>query len=418
MLIKMTIPALHTWDILLLGLLAGLWLYQLYFYCRYMAGILRAARRERQSPCPEPQAWPGVSIIVCAKNEEDNLQRYLQALLAQRYKGEYEVIVVNDASEDGTQYVLDEYARMYPNLRLSFVPAEAWVRSSKKLAITLAAKAAKYDYLLLTDADCRPESSLWIESMMRGFLKVKRSRKQVEMMDFDVSPVEVVLGFGGYFEQKGAINRLIQYDTLFSAMRYMGMAASRHPYMGVGRCLAYRKRTFFDNKGFSGILNERAGEDTLFINRVATARNTQIVVSPDSVTWSLPKQSWRQWREQKYRHVAVLPRLKWTSKLLLGFEPLTRALLYLVATAAVVLSVTDLLGVTAILATPLIGALAFLLMVIRLIWQSAVMTRTAHHFGMRGFGLMTVKRYEMYLPLCTLMMLIRHAFRYKKEQKW
>lgn len=414
----MIIPAFNTLSIVLLSIVGAMWLYQLYFYFRYMAGVQRQARRERKSPTPDPQVWPGVSIIVCAKNEEDNLQRYLQALLEQHYKGPFEVIVVNDASQDGTQYVLDQYARMYPSLRLSFVPAEAWVRSSKKLAITLAAKAAKYDYLLLTDADCTPESDHWIESMIRGFIKVKRRGKQTEMIDVDASPIDIVLGFGGYFQHKGLLNHLIQYDTIFSGMQYLGMAASRHPYMGVGRCLAYRKRTFFGNNGFSGFLNERAGDDDLFINRVANRHNTQIVVDPATVTWSIPKQTWKQWFEQKYRHMSVSPRYTWSSKLRLGFEPLTRAILYLTILAAIVLSITDYVGLTALLSTSWIGVGALLLLLIRMIWQSAIITKAAHHFGLKGVGPAEATMWDIFFPLCNLFMLIRHAFRRKQEQKW
>ena len=323
----MTIHSLFSFSLLdwcLLGALVAVFVYQLYYYIRYMAGVQRRVRhqqkqrfrwnpkrQERQArkaleaaekaareaglelvqEKPENNEQPGVSVVVCAKNEGDNLQHYLTALLCQRYPT-FEVIVVNDASEDNTQFVLDHYQQLYSNLHLTFVPSDAMVRSSKKLALTLAAKAAKYDYLLLTDADCRPESPEWIAEMMKGFSKPE---------------TELVIGYGGYFQEHHAVNRRIQYDTIFNAMQYLGMAMSRHPYLGVGRNLAYKKETFFKNRGFAGLLSARAGDDDLFVNKVCNARNTEVVLTPMSYTWSIPKRTFREWRVQKARHLSVAP---------------------------------------------------------------------------------------------------------------
>jgi len=268
-----------------------------------------------------PSPFPPVSVIVCARNEADNLRHYLQALTCQKYP-EFEVIVVNDGSEDDTQLVLEQSAKLFHNLRLTFVPHDAWVRSSKKLALTLAAKAAKYDYLLLTDADCRPESPRWIEEMMRGFSNPE---------------TEVVLGYSGYFSENSFVNRLIQYDTVFSALTYLGHALSRHPYMGVGRNLAYKKETFFRHNGFAGTLSQRAGDDDLFVNKIANRHNTEVVLTPDSYTWSVPKRTFAEWRIQKYRHLSVAPSYRLSTRLRLTAEPLIRGLWYASFIALIVL---------------------------------------------------------------------------------
>ena len=132
---------------------------------------------------------PKVSVIVCARNEQTNLQDYLHTLLTQDYPC-YEVIVVNDSSEDDTQIILERYAQQCNNLYITFVPAGARVISSKKLALTIGVKAANYDSLLLTDADCRPQSRYWIQEMMQGFRDEQ---------------TEVVLGYGAYFA-KNSLN--------------------------------------------------------------------------------------------------------------------------------------------------------------------------------------------------------------------
>lgn len=142
----------NLWECVLALLLLVILIYELYFLLRY----LRAGAQV--TPLNEAAELPGVSVIVCARNEEENLQDYLHNLLTQDYP-QYEVIVVDDGSEDQTRMILEQYARQSTKLYHTFVPQGARVISSKKLALTIGIKAAHYDYILLTDADCRPESN-------------------------------------------------------------------------------------------------------------------------------------------------------------------------------------------------------------------------------------------------------------------
>ena len=194
----------NLWECLLAFLLLVVLIYELYFLLRY----LRAGAQV--TPLAEAAELPGVSVIVCARNEEENLQDYLHNLLTQDYL-QYEVIVVDDGSEDQTRMILEQYARQSTKLYHTFVPQGARVISSKKLALTIGIKAAHYDYILLTDADCRPESNTWIREMMGGFADAN---------------TEVVLGFSPYFEHDTLLSRLISYDTLWTGLLYMGMARS------------------------------------------------------------------------------------------------------------------------------------------------------------------------------------------------
>lgn len=308
---------LNILDYVLIGLLLLVTMYQLYFYLRYIGGILW---RKKSIQTEEPVSEPGVSVIVCARNEQQNLDDYLQALLTQDY-AEYEVIVVDDGSEDASSDVMESYVQQDKRLHRTFVPRDAHVGSTKKLGLTLAAKAAKYDYLLLTDADCRPESNQWIRQMMSGFRSPQTG---------------IVLGFGAYFPRKTALNRLIQFDTLFNGLHYLGAAATGRPYMGVGRNLSYRKDLFFNTGGFTKYMTCRSGDDDLFVNHVANRRNTAVVTTPESITWSIPKESLCEWLQQKRRHLSVSPRYTSVSKLRLGFEPLSRALFYALLVAVAV----------------------------------------------------------------------------------
>lgn len=379
-------------DYVLLSALVLVMGYQVYFYVRYMCAVSRWQQHNKHQEAESTEGCPGVSVIVCARNEEENLQNYLQTLLAQDYP-KFEVIVVNDGSEDKTQEVLERYALVSSNLYVTFVPRDAHVISTKKLALTIGAKAAHYDYLLLTDADCRPESRQWIREMVNGFAP----RKGHE--------TEIVLGYGAYFEEDTLLNSLLNYDTLFNGMQYLGMAAAGHPYMGVGRNLAYRRSTFFEHSGFRGLLAERAGDDDLFVNKIATRHNTSIVCSRESLTWSVPKHTWQEWIHQKRRHLSVSPNYKAGSKWRLVMEPMSRGLLY------------GLLIAVFVCGSGVACCIAYGLWLLRVLGQMVVMNVGAHRLGLRFQGI-EIAVWDVLLPLLTLYILATQPLYKRRALYW
>ena len=327
--------------------------------------------------------------------ERDNLANYLQALLTQDWP-EYEVIVVDDESEDNTRAVVESYMVQDPRLRLTFVPYGARVGSTKKLALTLAAKAAKYDYLLLTDADCVPESNHWIREMMSGF----NQREGVDL----------VLGFGAYYAEKGHINCLERFDTLFNGLHYLGAAICGHPYMGVGRNLAYRKALFFESGGFTRQMTNRSGDDDLFVNRVATKQNTAVVLSRESYTWSISKKTIKAWWQQKRRHLSVSPDYRQETQFRLALEPMTRGLFYAMVIAMMVLYWPQ--TIMEIPALPFLIAVGLFL--VRWITQAAILNVSARRMGQKRFGMFSILWFDIALPLVNLWMLIVP----KRNNKW
>lgn len=373
-------------DLCLIGALLLTFVYEVYFYLRYIR--LRSTDRfgdGTQTASQTAENAPGVSVIICAHNESYNLKAYIQSLLTQDYPT-FEVIVVNDGSEDSTQAVIESYAILDSRVRTTFVPNGARVKSTKKLALTLAAKAAKYDYLLLTDADCRPETIHWISAMMAGFKRNEHT--------------EIVLGYGAYFAEPTMLNAVIQYDTLFNGLHYMGAAATGKPYMGVGRNLAYRKDTFFTHGGFSDLMKTCAGDDDLFVNKVATRSNVTVVNTPDSITWSVPEQRWKDWWQQKRRHLSVSSEYTARSRRHLAKEPFVRGLFYALEIAIFVLC------------SPLALCVAYGLLLLRMVMQLVVLNRAAKRLGQPAMGLEIVC-FDIMLPLVTLA-----ALSGKKKVKW
>ena len=393
-------------DYILLGILALLFIVQLYFYARYLAAPARRMRQDKKSPITNDQSpmseAPGVSVILSAHNESYNLSQYLQALLTQDYPT-YEVIIVDDGSEDSTREVVEGYMTHDTRVHMTFVPYGARVGSTKKLALTLAAKAAQYDYLLLTDADCVPESNHWISEMMNGFGDVQGDNVQCTK--------DIVLGFSPYFETEGHINRLIRFDTLFNGLHYLGAALCGHPYMGVGRNLAYRKNLFFESGGFTHQMNNRAGDDDLFVNRVATKQNTAVVLSPNSYMWSPAKRTFKEWWQQKRRHLSVSPMYKGATKFRLTLEPLTRGLFYALCLGGLwkYWPMNYPFSIVHFQLLIVIG-----LFVIRWIFQTAVINASARRMGLRRFSMFTVLWFDIVLPLVNLYMLLIP----KRIKKW
>lgn len=372
-------------ELIVFGALLITFFYQIYFYTRYLNGVLRLRRNAKNGKVHFQIEQPPVSVIICAKDEAENLEKFLPLILEQDYP-EYEVIVINDGSTDETEKLLRDLTEQFPRLRTTFVPVGANNVSTKKLGITLGIKASKYEFLLMTDADCKPENKNWIANMMRNFTR----------------ETDFVLGYGAYMERKGFLNRLITFDTLFIALQYMGMALARKPYMGVGRNLAYRKETFFAQKGFASTLHLSSGDDDLLVNKASNPWNTRIEVASDSITWSEPNKTFRGWFYQKERHLSVSSFYKSTSKMRLVFEPATRGLFYFLLILALVFGN---------MITQIATGILFL---IRYLVQAVIVNMSSKHFGGRRY-ISSLLMFDILLPLINLYIML---FGRKNTNRW
>ncbi|MBI9067891.1 MAG: glycosyltransferase [Salinivirgaceae bacterium] len=263
-----------------------------------------------------------LSVIICAKNEEANLRKNLPKILEQDYPY-FEVIVVNDCSEDDTEMLLGEMEQQYNNLRHTNIELDKKFTHGKKLAVIIGMKSAKSNKCVFTDADCYPISKNWLAEIAKSYVINK----------------QIVLGFGAYEKRPGLLNKIIQYDTLTIAMQYFGFALSGRPYMGVGRNMSYLKQIFFAGKGFINHYHIMSGDDDLFVNENADKSNTAVVLSKDSFTNSVPEMSWRSWSKQKKRHLSSGKYYKKGDKFFLGLEIFSRLLFYISILAMVVFKI-------------------------------------------------------------------------------
>ena len=258
----------------------------------------------------EQKEFPPVSVIIAARNESENIHKFLPFILEQDYP-KFEVIVVNHQSIDDSQYVLNALERKYPKLSTVQVERSQHLKYGKKLPLTLGIKRANYEHLLFTDADCKPATNQWIKSMVLNFSKKK----------------QIVLGYGPYEKRKGLLNFLIRFDTAWIAMNYMSMAKSGLPYMGIGRNMGYTKTIFENVNGFKSHYSISSGDDDLFIQEAAKKKNYSINNNPNSYCFSPAPATWKEWFDQKSRHYTTSERYEVIKKLMLGIYPLSLILL-------------------------------------------------------------------------------------------
>ena len=242
-----------------------------------------------------------VSIVIAARNEYYNLIDNLPAIFDQNYP-DYEVIVVNHASDDGTDLLLKEFKGKYDNLKVVEIKEDLNFFKGKKFPLSIGIREAKNDILLLTDADCKPSSRHWISNMVSNYESEK---------------TEIVLGYGPYLRKKGFINLLVRYDTFLVALQYLSFALSGKTYMGVGRNLSYRRSLFFKSKGFISHYNLPSGDDDLFISQVANKNNVKVELDKESFVYSKPEESFGKWFRQKKRHLQTSVKYKLSTKFLL-----------------------------------------------------------------------------------------------------
>ena len=306
----------HPFLLFLIGLLAVFVLVQL-GYILFVFNKLAAYRL----PKNETATSPPVSVIVCAHNELENLRELLPLLNTQNY-ADFEVIIVNDRSTDGSEAWLNAEAQREQKLRCFHVNQQHAHVTPKKYALTTAIRQAKNEVVLLTDADCRPVGDDWI-ALMAGQLTADK---------------KIVLGFSPYYKQAGFLNRLIRFETFYVAVQYLSLALAKKPYMGVGRNLLYNKQLFLENKGFYSHLNVLGGDDDLLMNEIATPANTTISLHPDSFMYSKPKTTWGEWFTQKKRHLSVGKHYRWDNKLRLGLLSGSQVLVWLFFVPALILA--------------------------------------------------------------------------------
>ncbi|MFW6267920.1 MAG: glycosyltransferase [Marinilabiliaceae bacterium] len=305
----MEIPDINTHIITVLSLFAFAALWQLGYVLRRIGPVAFYKKKDSAAN----HTYPPVSVVISARNEAENLEKFLPEILKQDYP-EFQVVVVNDRSEDDTALVLARLKSQHPHLYYTHIEADKKFYHGKKMPLSLGIKAAKYEHLVLTDADCRPASDQWLKKMTAPFSSQE---------------TELVLGVGNYQKRKGFNNLWVRYETFTIAIQYLGFALTGKPFMGTGRNLAYTRSLFNKTKGFRSHIYLPSGDDDLFIREAANKNNTAVCIDPEANTESVPPENFRKWMHQKQRHLTTSVRYRPGIKFSLFMEPLTREIFWI-----------------------------------------------------------------------------------------
>ncbi len=266
---------------------------------------------------------PGISIVVCARNEAENLEKLIPALVAQKYAAPKQIVVVDDGSTDDTPMTLAVLRQKYPELYTTTIPIDNKFSHGKKLALTVGIKAARYEHIVFTDADCIPASEHWLTNIVERYANPDK---------------QLVIGYGRYAKHPGLLNLFIRYETFWNAVQYMGVAVALKPFMGVGRNLSYTKTLFNNSSQFRHTMTILSGDDDLFVCEMGKRKNTAIVFEYESQTISEPKRTWMEYVAQKSRHLTTAPLYPSIVKFVLVSEQFTRFFFWLFGIVAFVLA--------------------------------------------------------------------------------
>jgi cellulose synthase/poly-beta-1,6-N-acetylglucosamine synthase-like glycosyltransferase len=293
---------------------------QLYFYLRFfrhVGNIHADAEQGLTHRAQVPQLAPlALSVIICARDEAENLRANLPSVLNQDYRDEngraaFEVIVVNDSSRDDSGSLLQEFQQQFSNLKtVSIAPDAPRDFPGKKFPLSLGIRAASHELIVCTDADCSPATASWLHFMAAPFAKGK----------------SIVAGYGGYRKYPGLLNWFIRLETMQTFFLYYTFWKGGAPYMAVGRNMAYRKELFLKAGKAPQWSALPSGDDDLLIQLCGTRENMSVVTHPAAATWSEPKRSFEEYLLQKKRHVSTGKYYKLQSKILLALYALMQFL--------------------------------------------------------------------------------------------
>lgn len=380
-------------ELILAGISGTLLLIQLlyYFTLYYRIHYHKAQVSKRRFQFIEE--LPPISIIIYTNEQCEQLKRSLPVILSQDYPSEFEVVIINGTKADETEDYLKLMQREHENIYYSFLPDSSRYFSRKKLAITLAMRACKYDWVLMTEPGCVPASNQWLRLMASNC----------------IPGADIVLGYSGYENSKGWRSHTIAFDNLLLSMRYMGAALCGSPYMGIGRNLLYRKELFYRDKGFTWQHDLQNGDDDLFVNRLANGQNTR--VETDSRTVMITETpTHKEWQDEKTGLAITARRYQGMQRYLMGFETTTRLLFYV---SLLMMKWEALLSGHYIFIG--VAVIAWLL---RWSLQCLVFNNTAHDLGMQRWFYLSLPLFDFIQPYLSLRWKLRSLSKHKHDFLW
>ena len=273
-------------------------------------------------PSKEPpfKKWPRISILITAHDNALELDNHLPTLLSQDYPGIFEVIVVAEKGDGSTEDVLKRYLNNR-KLYYTFIPDSSRYMSRKKLMITLGVKAARYEWILLTEASSTPLSDTWLKTFAKNM----------------TDDTNLVLGYSNYAKEAPAYYR---FEQLRNACYCLNKAKGGIAYRTNSNNVAFKKEEFINKGGYRGNLQFLRGEYDFLVNKYA--KREQAVVETDINSWVVDaKPSKKAWRQLHANYLCVRQQLRRNKRfrLIYNFDHCLFHLNYLAILSALVFSI-------------------------------------------------------------------------------
>ena len=236
--------------------------------------------------------WPDskpkikISVIVAAKNEEQNIHALINSLSNQSYPADlFEVIIIDDGSTDNTYEKAVGLTKEYQNYTVYKVLAKKF--PGKKGALQFGIEKAQNPFILITDADCRPEKN-WIKSFAVKF----------------ESGSEFIIGTAPLTQHKFFANKISCFENLRTLLLTLGAANIGMPYSAAARSFGFKKESFEKLSGYKNTLDTISGDDDLLLREAVKHKmKIDIVAEKDSFVFSDTPKSFSEYLMQKTRHI-------------------------------------------------------------------------------------------------------------------
>ncbi|MDQ1771381.1 glycosyltransferase [Labilibaculum sp. A4] len=297
-----TLPtSFNQWAILIVLLVA--FCVQMLYQLRYIQ-LFKKEKKTNHNIKTEP-----VSIVICVKNEGCYLQENLSLFLEQEYP-DFELILVNDGSEDETETIIKEFQKRYPHLRSTKIPLDDKFQHNKKLALSIGIKAAKNEKIIFTNIHSKPSSSKWLQEFVNSWDK------------------GVHIGYANFENKKGFFYNFLKFDLLSKNIKSAGFASSGNAHSGNGDNLGYKKSDFFANKGFVKHSHFEAGYDHLMVFQLAKLSGASVCLQPEAKINLSSICAFDQWIRINRHYYKCRKYLPFKIRLLTDLEPISKMIFY------------------------------------------------------------------------------------------
>ena len=228
---------------------------------RFPADSILNADSTEETPIEQSRQQP-ISVLITAHDNLPELERNLPMFLRQKYAADYQVIVVCQSTDEETQDYLKRIAAENEHLYYTFIPESSRYMSRKKLQITLGVKAAKYEWIILTEPTCQPMNDKWLATMSR------------QCQD----PNHLVLGYVGFEEDTQGVRK---FECIRKAYYLLRRAQQTYGYRSHMPNVAFRKSDFMREQGYQGNLELVRGEYDFLVNKYAHCGETAVELDCD-----------------------------------------------------------------------------------------------------------------------------------------